>query len=141
MAKRPIPHTVYSVREVGELYLLDDPFLRLHVDTEMVQERFGDSCGFEDQLTLLQTECSGTWEERYPENAGFQALRFRYNRTTDEWIPIFTAVNSEQCFKLCSAVLYSDLDTRAVAVEVYVPGTTPAIEDESALQAHRALQG
>jgi hypothetical protein len=101
----------------------------VYVDAEMIQARFGETFGFQDQMVALQTDNAGSWDERYPENAGFQALRFRYNRTTDEWIPLFAAVNSRECFDLCSALLYTEMDTHEVVVELYVPGTVPAAED------------
>lgn len=77
----PVMHSVYTAREVYELELLDSPFLRFCVGGSMA---------------VIQT--THLTEEQLLSVPGFADTRWRYQRTTHEWIPLFMAVSDTEVY-------------------------------------------
>lgn len=80
---RPVPNRTYTVREIGELYLDDAPFLRVKVP-----EEYGGG------IAPIQNE---VYSEEILEVIG--DLEFKYQRTTIEWIPLFIYVGDPDRLK------------------------------------------
>lgn len=96
---RPVPNRVYTVREIGELYLDDAPFLRVRSP-----EEYGGG------IAPIQNEI---YSEEILEVIG--DLEFKYQRTTDEWIPLFIYAGDADRLK---EVLDFELDLDPYADEV-----------------------
>lgn len=73
--QRPIPHTVYTLKEITKLYLRDSPAL-MCTSNSAVQ----DSHITEKELLSVP---------------GIENTKWKYIRETNEWIPIFTYCSDE----------------------------------------------
>lgn len=75
---RPVMHAVYTAAELHKLDLLDSPCLRF---------------SYRNGLAVIQN-CHLT-EEELLSVPSFADTRWRYIRTTHEWIPVFHAVDDD----------------------------------------------
>lgn len=96
---RPVKNCVYTVKDIGELRLDDAPFLRVPVP-----EEYGGG------IAPIQNEI-------YSEEilAVIGDLEFKYQYTTDEWIPLFIYIGDPNRLK---EVLDFDLHLDPYADEV-----------------------
>jgi len=76
----PIRSNVYTTEEVYQLELLDMPFLMVY---------------YKEEWHPIQTSAS----EDKDVIAAFPSTLWKYARTTEEWIPLFYAVDSEEVLK------------------------------------------
>jgi len=73
MKNRPKQGAIYTAKQIlEELDLMDSPFFRFHHNNE---------------IQVIQTSHCG--DGALLEVPGFAESRWRYERTTDEWIPLF----------------------------------------------------
>jgi hypothetical protein len=101
----PTRNAVYTVAEIYKnLSLQDAPFLCVDVDVRKYfpasQARLLESCNRQIPLQTTQVR-----KEELLALAGFADLKFKYLYTTNEWIPIFSAVDSEEVLKYVRVAL------------------------------------
>lgn len=104
----PRSNTVYTLAEVYQLDLKDSPSLGFYVSRRHVMAQFGvDFPGMQPMPSVIQdSHVSVNLSDISPEWA---ALRFRYLRTTQEWIPVFQAIDDDAVVALCDVVYVYDV--------------------------------
>ena len=104
---RPVKNLVYTVKDIGELQLDDAPFLRVKVP-----EEYGGG------IAPIQ---NNIYNEEILEVIG--DLEFKYQRTTNEWIPLFIYVgDADQLKEVLDFELNLDPYTDEVGAWVTVKG-------------------